>query len=538
MSEIYSYTVPHSGSNTTYYFEDTDLRSRVADAEAYIGYTDSDVAGLEVDYENNTFTRLAGAVGKSGGSDFNVFPTYAGMRRCILADDGTVVAYYGDSGYIEDGSAGQCMVEIPKFYYKVVPMKLQKQSWDDYDATPWVSGTSYSTRTIVIYENEYYVCTTANSDTTFTPSNWLQIQALGLMGYHILKARYYISATPKEGFKIHPLFVDKTTGNIRNYAYISSYSGILYDVSESKYLLNDEQISNITPGTGDKLSSINGMWEREITYHNVNTDQDVTVTVNTGAKPCTDVEGFNNLTRHNCTILAENRGSGWEQQTIEITCAIWLLFIIEYGNCNIQNSIGKGIVEIEDNFVGNCSSFIGSTSSLGNNTGNATSTMDYTGTVRTDDGCLSCSYRGVEDFYGNVFKWVEGINIYGAYVNGGGQTFVCTDTNYTDNKTTDNYENVGFTLTPYIGYIKYFGYGNPKYDWLFMPSKANGNSSLPVGDLAYVTQNVNNNKVFAFGGTWSDSISRAYTGYYCHCGFNYSSWGRPASARLTYLPTA
>ena len=465
MSEIYSYTVPHSGVNTTYYFEDTDLRSRISDAEAYVGYTDSDIAGLEVDYENNTFTRLAGAMGKTGGSDFNVFPTYAGMRRCILADDGTVVAYYGDAGYVEDGTAGQVMVEIPKFYYKVVPMKLAKQ----------VQKGSFDTNR---------------------------------MGYHLLKARYYISATPKRGFKTHPLFV--VNGHEIDYAYFSAYEGCIYDVSASEYLLNDEQSVDYTAGTGDKLSSISG------------------------AKPCSGYDSDNELTRAGCRQLATNRGSGWYQQTIEAVCAIYLLFIIEYGNCNMQDTIGQGVSNITDVFPSNCSSYTGSTNTLGNNTGRASATVDYTDTEQTDLDKTSVSYRGIENFYGNLFKWVEGVNVYGDGTNAGGQPYICSDMNFADEKITDNYTPVGFTLTHTGGFIKYFGYGKTEYDWVFMVSDVGGDSSVPVGDVYMTSDHLNQHGVCVFGGRWSFGYTN---GYSWGLSIGYASRkARDVSARLVYLP--
>lgn len=103
-----------------------DLSNEVEDIKAYIGYTDEDIAGLCVDYENKTFTRLAGAVGLSQGADFDKFTMYGGRKRCNVLDDGTITAYYGDKNYAEDGSNGQVMVFQPKFYYKVVPLKLEK----------------------------------------------------------------------------------------------------------------------------------------------------------------------------------------------------------------------------------------------------------------------------------------------------------------------------------------------------------------------------------------------------------------------------
>lgn len=55
-----------------------DLSNEVEDIKAYIGYTDDDIVGLCVDYENKTFTRLAGAVGLSQDSDFDKFTMYGG----------------------------------------------------------------------------------------------------------------------------------------------------------------------------------------------------------------------------------------------------------------------------------------------------------------------------------------------------------------------------------------------------------------------------------------------------------------------------
>ncbi|HOB39240.1 MAG TPA: hypothetical protein PKI40_09310, partial [Methanomassiliicoccaceae archaeon] len=35
-----------------------------------------------------------------------------------LSDDGEILARFGDSDYRDDGSNGQVMVRIPKFYYR------------------------------------------------------------------------------------------------------------------------------------------------------------------------------------------------------------------------------------------------------------------------------------------------------------------------------------------------------------------------------------------------------------------------------------
>jgi hypothetical protein len=318
----------------------------------------------------------------------------------------------------------------------------------------------------------------------------------------------------------------------RDYVYIAAFEGILYDVSESAYLLNDEQVADVTATTGDKLSSIAGVYERSYTYNDKTTGEDVTITVNAGPKPASGKTAGNNLSRHNFTVVAQNRGSGWGQQTIEIASMLQLLYAIEYATFNWQNN-GAGVTSIADNSVENCASFIGSTSSLGNTSGNATATTDYTGVSRTTSDTLATSYRGIENFFGNIWKWVEGLNLYGAYNNGGGQLFICTDNNFADNKSTDNYESAGFTAANVANYVRYFGYGSEKYDWLFVTSKTGqgANTSLPVGDYTYITANLNGYRAAYLGGIWYTATS---AGGFCWGLSNAGGRARALGGRLAY----
>lgn len=51
-------------------------------------------------------------------NDFDDIYPWSKIRKCTVDVDGTVTSYEGDASYIEDGSIGQVMVEIPKFYIK------------------------------------------------------------------------------------------------------------------------------------------------------------------------------------------------------------------------------------------------------------------------------------------------------------------------------------------------------------------------------------------------------------------------------------
>src|SRR5690606_41455783 len=64
----------------------TRRSSDLAYVDIYDSDLISDVYGVEIDFVNNKFTRLAGAVGKTPGADFDSINAFGGRRRCNLAD--------------------------------------------------------------------------------------------------------------------------------------------------------------------------------------------------------------------------------------------------------------------------------------------------------------------------------------------------------------------------------------------------------------------------------------------------------------------
>lgn len=439
-------------------FNSQEILAGVADLRAYLGLTDDDILGLQVDYKNKTFTRIAGAVNLTAGADFDKFKMYGGRKRCNVSDDGTITAYYGDDNYAEDGSNGQVMVYQPKFYYLVCP---------------------------VVYDP---------IDTG--------------IGYHLRKANYYVSEKARAGFRLHPAFYD-ANGNELDYILIGAYEGSIYDTSESAYLLLDEQVMTVGE---DKFCSI------------------------AGVKPASGLT--QNLTRPNIETMAQNRGSNWHLENSKIASMEQLLCMIEMGTMNFQTAIGQGVVSISDNSSYNCASLTGSTASLGNGTGRATETINEKGgvqTTETADGKTSVSYRGVENDWGNIWKFIIDPNIWGNGAMGGGEPFYCDDFNFAENKKTDNYKGAGFTVTNAGGYISAMGYSTA-CDWLFMASECLGNSSLPVGDYHWVTQNLNGYRIALLGGRWSNGGSAGGFVWALDTGVGYRS--RYFGGRLVYVPTA
>lgn len=442
-------------------FNSQEILSGVADIRAYLGITADDIVGIQVDYKNKTFKRLAGAANLTKGSDFDKFTMFGGRKRCNVADDGSIVAWYGDADYKEDGSMGQVMVYQPKFYYLVCPV--------EYD--PIDTG----------------------------------------IGYHLRKANYYVSEKPRAGFRLHPAFYD-ASGNEIDYFLTSAYEGSIYDASASAYLLNDEQVMN----TGeDKFSSI------------------------AGARPASG--SSQNLTRPNIEAMAQNRGTNWHGDLIKQVSAEQMLMIIEMGMMNLQTAIAQGVVSLPwttgSDTTSSYAAATGSTASLGNGTGRAEKTTTYEGGVAkeyTVDGKTSVCWRGKENFWGNIWKFVYGINIWGNGKMGGGQPYICSDFSFAESKNSGNYEPAGFTVTNANGYISAMGYSTA-CDWLFIASECLGNSSLPVGDYTYITVNLNGYRIARLGGCW---YYGGYAGgFYWYLVYGVGNRYRDVGGRLVYIPT-
>lgn len=330
-------------------------------------------------------------------------------------------------------------------------------------------------------------------------------------GYHLRKANYYVSETQRAGFKLHPAFYDKN-GNEVDYILMSAYEGCIYDTSANAYLKNDEQVMDASK---DKFSSI------------------------AGARPATGVS--QNLTRPNIEQMAKNRGEGWHSLGIKTASMEQLLMIVEMGMMNLQTAIGQGVVNLPwttgSDTTSSYAGATGSTASLGNGTGRATETTTYEGGVATNntaDGKTSICYRGVENFWGNIWKFAYGVNIWGNGKMAGGMPYICSDFNYAEEKNTDNYECAGFTVTKANGYISAMGYST-KYDWLFMASECLGNSSLPVGDYTYITENLNGYRFARLGGSWSDGSGAG--GFYWSLDNGVGYRNRGIGGRLVYVPT-
>lgn len=382
-----------------------EIESEIATERNRMNKLEATVGAYGIRYNNitDTITRIGSSEGKvananGGYNDFDNIMPWAGMRRCNLANDLTVNAYYGEAGYIEDGTNGQCMAEIPRFYFK----------------------------------REY-------------------------VGVDIIDT--YISTLPLAGFELHPWFYNEAGAEVQK-KYFSTYEGSLFDVSASSYITDDSQIADFTATTGDKLCSI------------------------AGVKPCSGKT--QQLTIVNSRIIANNRGTKWNQQYFNAVSAIQMLLIVEYASLDSQGVIGKGTVDIADTpNTDNNSLITGGTSILGNKSGSAAGA----------NGKVSISYRGIENFWSNMWKLVDGINIQNT------NAFVSSiNGNFISDKFDGNYK-LATALATVNGYASKMSL-NSGFKHGFLPIATLGSLSSYYFDYLY--QLGTGSFVAILGGRWSD----------------------------------
>ena len=130
---------------------------------------------------------------------------------------------------------------------------------------------------------------------------------------------------------------------------------------------------------------------------------------------------------------AAANGTGWSQIDWNLLIAIQLLYLVEYANFNTQAMLGQGITS------GSVFTAVtGSSNSLGN-----------TSSPSTNTNTQFMSYRGIENWYGQVYKFIDGVNInsYVYYVNNNPATFA-------DGVFTGDYISTGITSAAANGWVK------------------------------------------------------------------------------------
>jgi len=486
--------------------------------------------GIDLDYLDERYAGLAYGIMWNENQDTYIrigdpyLFIHDDMKRCILADNGTVV-YYLD-GYNREGvdplTSGTCDATATK---KLKDTGVFTGSASDYVGHYAHNKTddTYSLVTakddndtlslqddIFVSGDTFEICTGVfNGDDgqvmveipAFYHKYWYD------NGWH----GHSISYSQLPGYELHHAF-QKNGANVTA-RYIGAYEGVLYDTSEGKYVNGLYLPSNASytmtfNGTTETITSdtlthpftnleagvdtivISDTVNNNLTCGITNvTDTVITVDCNLQDESSVDctiqtqkdwnndilssVAGkapMNYGKRSDFRTVAANRGTGWRQQDFDLVSAIQLLYLIEYGSWYSQSEIGAGLTDWSSNtwIAWNNSNPIERTG-----LSNGTATLSVSNGNGNKGSYVS--YRWIENPWGHMWKWIDGINIYD-YV-----PYVCNDDTHFADNTSVNYTSLGVTLASSNGWQKTLAQTARG----FLPTSVGGSSSTYITDYYY-----------------------------------------------------
>lgn len=310
-----------------------------------------------------------------------------------------------------------------------------------------------------------------------------------------------ISHVDLPGFVVHPAFVKNGTEVAKRY--YSAYDGSVFDVSASAYIAGLNHDNNdgangvgvdVTASTGDKLASVKGIY------------------------PMTG------LTRAEFRTTGSNVGTGWRQLDFALWSAVQMLFLAEHQSFSSQAILGAG--NTNGSYLASSAdqndsphTIAGAGDSIANGSTDTTSGAG----VNAKPGTSFMKYRGIENFYGNIFNWADGINV---NVTVAGNVHVTNNaTNWADNTSTD-YDLVATGLSTASGFIRDL---LPAEGYFLSSNNVGGSSTTFVTDQHFAT--TSSNRVVSVGGGASVG---ANAGAFCLASSSDSSAAGNFGGRLAF----
>ena len=279
---------------------------------------------------------------------------------------------------------------------------------------------------------------------------------------------YAISSVAKTGYTLHPAFT-KDGSNVA-YRYCGAYDACVFNGSVYESGLNWDNNWSAgqnwqADGSNAKLASVSG------------------------------VHPAIGATRANFRAMAANRGTAFRQLDFYLLHAIQLLYLVEYGSFNSQTKLGDGNVAVSSGYPADSGtqtdsphSAAGKSNTLGNSSTNPT-----IGASKTARDSAFMSYRGIENFYGNCWTFIDGFNINSnqAYVSNTRSTFA--------DDTSTGYSSIGSAMVASDGWVT----DMQSIQFGFLPSTVGGSSSTYVGDYYYQASGW---RIAIFGGLAVDAL--------------------------------
>lgn len=426
----------------------TNLKTDVANIEDKVDNIESTrghVYGVRRKKSNNTsvtWERVEDAVGlvanatKNGGTVTNNFDNLSPWKDIISFNldiiTGQKKAYYGDADFTFDGSNGDVYTHIPTFWLKIYE------------------------------ENDYMYILIAD----YARSGFTEIKEFDI-------ARY-LTGIGADG-KLHS-YSGLAGADFKS---IVAYRNLVKNLGEDYCLLDWRYFAIqclylVEYATFNSQSALgNGM---QVMRHN---NGDVALVAETNTNRI-----IINTSGGNVFIVGQQvKIGGYDNSTAVLRT---ITAINNYENNNI---IGKEIIFDGDpiasisltTYIWSCVQSAGGCDTLGMKSG-----------CLVNDGKHNVIYRGIEGIFGNIFQFVDGINIKDC------QAYICYDpSQYVSDKFEEPYEILGYVNSKQEGYGKILGFdiNNPLIQF---PTEIGGNSSSGTSDYYWCT--ATGNRVARVGG--------------------------------------
>lgn len=211
----------------------------------------------------------------------------------------------------------------------------------------------------------------------------------------------------------------------------------------------------------------------------------------------------------NFRTQARAKGTGWQQMDYHYLL-LQMLYLVEYADYNSQTKLGQGVTL--------------STNTAQVSSGALDSLLMKSGCL-TNDGTASVMYRGIENPFGNIWQFVDGLNAKDnvAYIN-------YDPSSYAVDTFDGDYSAIGYTNANANGYANTMGYDSNNPICAFPISVGSG-----AGASAYITdyyyQNTGN-RIAIVGGLWFFGASAGL--FFWHFYYDSSNANSYIGSRLLY----
>lgn len=406
-------------------------------------------------------------------NDFdNIYP-WSEMRLCNLDAEGNILAYAGEPTFTRDGTNGDVMVQIPKFYYKREKTAEGYEEWwicavklPGYELHPVFidDGKEVS----AVFHSAYNASSELLEDGTTTV-----LRSISGVQPRVRTTRSVFRNYARNkgaGWSIEDIACVNALQMLYmvEYANTNSQSVLGSGADSLSYTANHKALEETTNGNTITIAS---------TYENVyKLGQRIEIGTSQGA---------NNITTTPRTVTAITTDDETGQTTITFD--------------------GDPITIAVGNMIWNVAPLNGSCDDLNGKSGWLAGENNYS------DHYADVNYRGIEGFHAKLFRFIDGVNIKDRVV-----YYANSMADYADGVYDGKYRAVGYSNAEANGYVSAFGY-DEKAPWVMFPSAAVGGSSTFVPDYYY--QNTGE-RLLALGGYFYYGANAGAFYFYCSSGFS------------------